>query len=155
MIIIFMKKNKNIDMVSDLIYRDDELIISYDNITGWSFEIDNKIHTSDPVEAVSYMMRKKKKFRNQEIWTFPLKNFKVNPYKSLFWLSGGSDTWDSPEYNLNWHVDSHNIVKYVEKDIMICEEFTSLIQIRKYIKSKLNLDVFMDVIYRYKLFNHL
>ncbi len=62
-----------------------------------------KFRTNDIAEAVSYLMYQKQ-FKDDSIWNMKISNYKdINPYKSIYWLSGGDNEWkDGYFYNNCW-----------------------------------------------------
>ena len=87
---------------SKIIYSSEFINISKEN-EEYFFEIGNQL-TNDIAEAVSILMRKID--WNSEIWNLEIKDIvaeDISPEKSLYWLTGGYDEWQSLEhYNKPW-----------------------------------------------------
>lgn len=99
-----MRKKKDLlkQELSDVIYSDNRVkVMKYSN--GYFFEIGKEM-TSDLAEAVCILMRN---FDfNHKIWEMEINDFcyeKIEPEKSLFWLTGGYSEWRTLEnYNQPW-----------------------------------------------------
>jgi hypothetical protein len=87
---------------SKIVYSSEFINISKEN-DEYFFEIGNQL-TNDIAEAVSILMRKID--WNSEIWNLEIKDIvteDISPEKSLYWLTGGYDEWQSLEhYNKPW-----------------------------------------------------
>jgi hypothetical protein len=87
---------------SKIVYSSEFINISKEN-EEYFFEIGNQL-TNDIAEAVSILMRKID--WNSEIWNLEIKDIvteDISPEKSLYWLTGGYDEWQSLEhYNKPW-----------------------------------------------------
>lgn len=86
--------------MSELIFSDEKIKISK-NGEKYFFELSNGI-TSDIAEAVSMIM--KVCDNKSEVWDIEIENYiECEPEKSLYWLTGGRQEWNSLEnYNRPW-----------------------------------------------------
>ena len=87
---------------SNNLYKNEFIDISKEG-DEYFFEIGNLL-TNDIAEAVSIMIRRID--GNSEIWNLEINGVeieKITPEKSLYWLSGGNDEWQTLEnYNKPW-----------------------------------------------------
>ena len=87
---------------SKVIYSSEFINISKEN-EEYFFEVGNQL-TNDIAEAVSILMRKID--WSSEIWNLEINDIvteNISPEKSLYWLTGGYDEWQSLEnYNKPW-----------------------------------------------------
>lgn len=86
--------------ISELVFSDEKIKISK-NGEKYFFETSNGI-TSDLAEAVSMMMRVVD--NKSGVWNVEIENYEeCDPEKSLYWLSGGRQEWNSLDnYNRPW-----------------------------------------------------
>lgn len=130
-------------------YEIDEISIKSVNVTKeggeYVFEIGNE-STSDVAEAVSMLMR-------IIDWSDPIWNMEVNrnlihitPEKSLFWLSGGYNEWNTlSNYNRKW-CDCYQEFKdeFGEQILNIVSNSKTLLDIRNGFVKHLNLSILYD-----------
>ena len=86
--------------ISELIFSDEKIKISK-NGEKYFFELSNGI-TSDIAEAVSMIM--KVCDNKSKVWNIEIEDYiECDPEKSLYWLTGGRQEWNSLEnYNRPW-----------------------------------------------------
>ncbi len=133
---------------------DEEVIFEKDNQIkiikhyngGYGFEIKNKVFTSDIMEGISYLMKNPKLYDNQ-VWSLniELDKFEISPASSLYWLSGGDEFWENPEYDINWKDYFQLYLDNFESILCdIINDVKTLGGLKDRIQKDLNLDVFYE-----------
>ncbi len=105
----FMKRKKVIvkERNSDLtIYengRDSDIVKDIDG--NLFFKVGKEI-TNDLAEGVILLMRNKRTLNDSDIWSIIINKqsgYNINPEKSLFWLTGGTNEWKTrANYKKSW-----------------------------------------------------
>lgn len=137
-----MKKKRN-DVENDhKIYENALIKIEKENNGTCYFEINNEI-TTDLAEAVSLLMRFSN--WNDKIWDTPIiiNSYNIEPYKCLYWLSGGKEEWTKLDnYKIGWY---ESYLTFQEKFgttvISIVEKAKNLRDIRNGFLKYLNLPI--------------
>jgi hypothetical protein len=142
-----MKKKRSMVKMnqSNIVFNNNFICISKSK-HGTFFEIGNQI-TEDVAEAVSILMRKVS--FDDTIWKTKLAEnviYDIIPEKSLYWLSGGQQEWDTLiNYKKPWHESYIYFREEFEDDILISvAEAETLEDIRDYFYENLNLSRLYD-----------
>ena len=139
------RKEKQSVKYENILY-DESGVLIYEEYDGrYGFEIEDKFFTNDIVEAVSYLINLNK-FEDDDFWNLTIKKTrinKVNPSKSIYWLSGGDDFWK----NNNWDNHCNFLAKKFTTEIVCSMLGNDLKSIRENLIGKLD----QNYIYSYFL----
>ena len=135
-----LTNKKQVKHKSELKYYKTSNISISENNNFYEIDIDNKVFTTDFIEAISYIMRHSKE-ADEYFWKLPVKKPFNDSYihvSTIYWLSGGDNFWQNPVYNLEWsdYVDLYQ--EEFSNKIKVCFKLTNFLEVKNYIKKNLN-----------------
>jgi hypothetical protein len=145
------KKLINVDANKIYNYYNESKLIVEKIDKSYSIEIDNKVFTTDPIEAISYVLRVNN-YANEEFWNNKMiRTSNKNISDILYYLSGGDDFWKSKQPLKEWkdvvELFLDNYSTSVKK-LYRCKTFK---EIRNKIIKEYNLDIFYDFMIKNQL----